>query len=198
VTTTFDPLIHKALEDEPGKCAGVFRFPSLPVAFESRYLFHIHGKIDVGAAPDPKNVILGTEAFKRAYDTQESLLWGFLQQVLSFHSCCFVGCGLREQEFQALFGTCGRIRKKAASIGGLGDPPEHFALFPGRDMESYASPEEAQRDQARDAQVDDELKQVGITVIRYRVREQNHLGVRRFLRDCLNTSPVELRSFLGE
>jgi hypothetical protein len=123
VTTTFDPLIHKALEDEPGKCAGVFRFPSLPVAFESRYLFHIHGKIDVGAAPDPKNVILGTEAFKRAYDTQESLLWGFLQQVLSFHSCCFVGCGLREQEFQALFGTCGRIRKKAASIGGLGVPP---------------------------------------------------------------------------
>jgi SIR2-like protein len=198
VTTTFDPLLRKALEDESGKCAGVYCFPSLPVTFGNTYLFHIHGKIDVGATPDPKNVILGADAFNRAYDPKEALLWGFLQQLLSFHSCCFVGCGLREQEFQALFGTCARIREKAASTGGLGNPPEHFALLPGRDLESYASREELQRDEAKDAQVAIDLKEVGITVIRYRVLAENHLGATRFLRDCMNTSPVELRSFLNE
>ena len=201
VTTTFDPLIHRALEDEPNKCAGIYSFPSLPAKFEKGNLFHIHGKIDDGAALDPSNVILSKTSFDQAYDPENSPLWSFLQQLWINEPCCFVGCGLKEPEFQKLLGVCARLRDNAMRARGTGDPPERFALFPESSPESVPSFEPNQLERQREeealqgAQLSENLKRVGITVVRYRVSGSEHVALKQFLRECINNTPIEFRKF---
>ncbi len=205
VTTAFDPLLHLALEDEATGNL-VYTYPSLPTEFNQRHLFHIHGKIEVGSEADSSKIILGSTAFAHAYDGKNSLLWGFLQQLLTYRSCCFVGCGFREPDLQRLFTVCGTIREEIGKMGGLDSAPEHFALLP-RDLPELevlleqnevlrqATEREIAAQNSRRAEV---LKQAGITVIRYEVEKSRHLGLKEFLRECADIVPIEPGTFLQQ
>jgi hypothetical protein len=209
VTTVFDPLLERALQSQPNSPSlTTYRYPSLPIEFEARHLFYIHGQIQVNSLQlDPAKIVLSTGDFRRAYNPHRTLLWGFLQQVWTYHSCCFVGCGLREPDFQKLFEVCTRIRKEAANMSAKGNPPEHFALFeaetktPNLSLQPNQLLREQQEQEKKAQEYVNKLKRVGITVIWFKRAEQNeprYAWLREFLLSCLSITPTVPRSFLPE
>lgn len=198
VTTTFDPLLRRALEFEnTRRCDGLYWYPSTPAAaLEKRSLLHIHGKIDPGSVPDPSAIVLTGRDFEEAYDPAEAPLWSFCQQLFTYYPCCFIGCGLKEPVFAKLLAVCRRIRAKVARLGGVGSPPEHFALLPQYDIRQFDTMElPRQKIRQQEAEEAALLRGLGITVVRYKVIEEKHVGLREFLRDCVGTSSIELRNF---
>lgn len=199
VTTTFDPLLRRALEFEPGRtCDGWYCYPSVPTAaLERRSLLHIHGKIDPGSVPSPSVIVLTGKDFDAAYDPANSPLWSFCQQLFTYYSCCFVGCGLKEPAFAKLLEVCHRIRENLQRMGGVGTPPEHFALLPEHTISKIDTTldrvgEEIHRLEAQETAV---FGSLGITVVRYKVIDGKHVGLREFLHGCMGTRSMELRNF---
>lgn len=202
VTTTFDPLLERALQDE-GNCKAVFTFPQpLPVSFDNVYLWLLHGRIRQNLVSNATDVVLTDRDFEQAYDPTGPL-WGFLYQLLTFHSCCFIGCGLQEPPFSKLLEICREVREKAARAGSE-DPPEHFVLLgdPPQVVINAAeenAPEKAKAMEQQAAQSEaDRLLRLGITVVRYQLGgDGQHLRLRDFLRDeCLAPSPIKALTFL--
>lgn len=194
VTTNFDPMLRTALGNIPDKCDGVYAYPDLPVQAIGRgRLFHIHGLVVPGAAPDLNRIVLGKADFERAYSDESGTLRSFLLQLFTYNSCCFIGIGLRELELRRLFLACAGVRRTLQLDRPDLTPPRHYALLPM--LSKRIGPRDVhERDldaEAVEARTFDEL---GVNVIRYEPVDERHLGLIQLLDECLELPTVPIRS----
>ena len=191
VTTTYDPLMAKALLWS-GKAVDIYFPPSLPYrAIDTGALFHIHGRVEPDRAPGLDQLILNNEDFEREYNDHNGTLRSFLVQLFEYESCCFIGCGFREAELQEIFKICREIRQRIGR--GAADFPAQklFAVVPtiyrtqgGSDGESSSGAmrkELPERDTELESDEDQRFRELGITTVRYDPIDESHTGLRRFL-----------------
>jgi hypothetical protein len=207
VTTTFDPLMAKALALN-GKRVDIYRPPSLPnKAIGPSALFHIHGCIE-GKIPSSDQLILGTEDFQREYKDDNGSLRSFLVQLFEFESCCFIGCGFREIELQEIFAVCRGIRQRIARRKVDFPAQQLFVLVPmvwrtesvsdGNTSTGEVLKSLPARDTERESDEDKRFRELGITTVRYDRIDEHYTGLRNFFSQFVNLPPPQFRDLPPE
>ncbi len=200
VTTNFDPLLaHEARKPEHNMSVEVY--PSLSAANINRNprrtVFYIHGLIKEGATPAPMSIVLSRSEFHEAY--RGTTLSSFLEQLLTFHPVCFLGCTLDEHPLKNVFEECSDIQSKIRGVHG-GPCPERFILLAEQE-EVWVSTNDGSRtrdlseeQRRRDAE-ERQYEHLGIQIVRYFRKNDFHSGLRHMLEresSLLKRAPTRL------
>lgn len=192
ITTNFDPLL--AYESKNHNCGKVFAYPSHPAhLLEKRDIFYIHGYIQPNKSI-PKHLVLGKEDFDKAYNESQSLLPGFLKQVLTYHPIVFLGCGLREPPIKHLFDICRDIRKDIEVLHSA-VAPKRYILSPFLyKREEGMKSSMGQRDYDGELLENTRFGELDINVIRYERKDDNHTGLLEIFEQWADRAPVIIGS----
>lgn len=172
LTTNFDPWIQNASDQtQLDKVHAYPDLPSIPLSSPPR-LYHLHGLLDSkNANVSAKDVVFGERTFDEAYHG-DSLLPGFLLNVLLYEHVLFMGFNPTEPNFKSLLESSNRIRSKWFEREGIGQmDPRHYCLWPH--PESMSKKEE----QAQAKDMIEEIKAMGIVIIPYRMEGNDHRGL---------------------
>jgi hypothetical protein len=121
ITTNFDPWIHNQTQGSPiKKCV---KYPNFSVNYiskkEGSCLFYLHGYFDSDDNECfAKDMVFGKKSFEEAYGPN-SLLPGFLLNLLTYENVLFVGFNPCEEYIKDLIERSNRIRKKIGSQIGI-------------------------------------------------------------------------------
>ncbi len=199
VTVNLDPLLaYEGMKPEHGIC-GIRTLPSLHVhELAARCIFYVHGYIrdDRSSAEHP--VVLRQTEFMRAYDVSQSMLPGFLQQLLISYPVLFIGMGLGEPQLKRVFEICRDLRRGIETEYGVAAPGRYvlrpMAFRPEENLGSRAT----RRDEATESEEDRLFKEIDVKVVRYHQRDNRHSGIEEILEEWCDLSPPSIEpGFFG-
>ena len=200
VTVNFDPLLgYEGMKPEHGIC-GIRTLPSLHVhELAARCIFYVHGYIrdDRSAAGHP--LVLRQSEFRRAYDVSQSMLPGFLQQLLISYPVLFIGMGLAEPQLKQVFEICRDLRRGIETEYGV-PAPRRYILRPMafRPEQNSGSRRATRRDETTESEEDRLFEEIDVKVVRYHQRDSRHSGIEEILEEWCDLSPPSIEpGFFG-
>ena len=171
LTTNFDPWLRQQTRaNEFGEC---YVYPGLRLSGGIRKaIFYLHGIFD---SDDPnagvRRLVFGTESFREAYS--DSLLPGFLLDVLTFRNVLFIGFNPREEHFAELLRRSSRVRRRLADPAS-GVLPKRYVLWEAPALSSRL-------DQARHDAVMAEFQALEVTPCLFDPMGSDRRGLERLL-----------------
>ncbi|MCE9545133.1 MAG: SIR2 family protein [Planctomycetia bacterium] len=195
VTLNFDPLLAQESQKPEHRCCGVMTYPDLDRAnIGRRAVYYAHGLIREGEYPNEDSLVLCKSDFDRAYADNGWLLT-FLIPTLAKEQVCFVGCRLKEPEFQRLFEICKERQEEIRRTAG-GTPPTRIILLEelvlwSKDVTGQTVRNEYE-ERRREAEEDEFFRGLDIKVVRYPRLDENHVGLRRTLQTAASFPTMRL------
>ncbi len=196
LTTNFDLSLRDAARRED--YGNVYVYPHIPLrlSYNGRAIYYLHGCLGASPAGDSDEVVFGLQAFDRAYG-DDSLLPGFLLQVLTYEDIVFLGCSLAEKRL------C-RTLVTSLHIGGrVESTPTRYALVP-REEPRYGGVSE-EKCRLIEANDDQRLLSLGIVAVRYERGGDDHRAIEMILEDWMREAgrdkappPIRLSHHVGE
>lgn len=188
VTTNFDPLLAYETKKPEHRCPDIYRYPDLPHR-HGRAAYYIHGMV-TDESQSAQTIILSKADFDIGY-SPEKTLYSFLHQVLTYEPILFIGCQLREPELKEMFRICRETRKEIELFHGK-TAPKRYIFLPYKFLASEESIE-VKRDEQIEEQENSEFSELGITVVRYNPKDENHSGLEEILTEWCQLPPLNIR-----
>ena len=187
ITTNFDPWLWQQSTQSQYK-KGTFTYPNLPLHDSlDGGIYFLHGYFDSDSlSANIKDLVFGQGSFDRAYN--ESLVPGFLLNVLTYRNIVFIGFNPTEPHMANVLKMSAAIRRSIVASGG--DPknaPKRFILWP--------APQGMTRDElVRDETIISTIQDLEVTPVLYVPREIDHRGLDALLHGWVQEGDLKNRS----
>lgn len=194
VTTNFDPSLEWESRIPERGIQRVYALPSLKAAgLAERSVFYIHGHLRDDRPAADHDIVLRQSEFDLHYG-EESLLPGFLRELLSYHPILFIGTSLREPELNRIFEICRRIRKRIETKYSESAPPRYILLPMVFRIEEADGVRRLVRDVRAESDEDRLFGEMDIKVVRYDRKDERYSGIEDILQEWCALSPRKIES----
>ena len=181
VTINFDPLLAEANRvNNKNKTIYDFKSGTDFSLIGNKSIYYIHGYVEFGGAVGRNDLILCKSDFSKNYSGDKPRLRSFLEQLFTYRSVLFLGCGLREEVLQNLLTICGAIRRDFVEEGKV-DVPPHYILLPSLFKNSG---DEQERDYETEKIENREYEDYGLIVVRFdRESEDDYMPITKIIEE---------------
>lgn len=181
VTINFDPLLAEANRvNNKNKTIYDFKIGTDFSLIGNESIYYIHGYVEFGGVVDKNDLILCKSDFYKHYTGDKPRLRSFLEQLFTYRSVLFLGCGLREEVLQNLLTICGAIRREFVEESQV-SVPDHYILLPSLFKNSG---DDLERDYEAEETENREYEEYGLIVVRFdRESEGDYIPITKIIEE---------------